>query len=95
MNNYKGKFTKNTFKKRIKTMSFKELIDEQSKLKSLLMMARMEMSRNQNPMHKDAFMEQKAINIGLDKFGSMKLVKWKHAYISQILHNQTIRGVKS
>jgi len=92
MDDYKGKFTKNKFKEKIKKSSFKEIIDEQSKLKSLLMMARMEMSRSQNPMGKDAFMEQKARNIGLDKFGSMKLVKWKYAYISQILHNKTIKS---
>jgi hypothetical protein len=88
---YNGKFTKNQYKEKIKTMSFNELIDEQTKIKRVLMIARMEMSRDQNPMDKKTGMDKKAEQVGLDKFGSMKLIKWKHAYVSQKLHDAVVK----
>lgn len=86
MNNTKAKF-----KEKLKGMSFNQLIDEQSKLKRLMMIARMEVSRQQNPMDKKSGLDKKAQQLGLETFGSTKIVKWKHAYISQLLHNKVIK----
>lgn len=75
-------------------MNLQELIEEQTKLKRIMMMARGEVSRQQNPQDPRVGMDKKAQQIGLTSFGSMKITKWKHAIISQRLHELTIRGLK-